>query len=48
VLEKLWTRPAAEIISMVAGDPVGVTRSAIPAVASATISIRTVAGRPAS
>jgi acetylornithine deacetylase/succinyl-diaminopimelate desuccinylase-like protein len=45
VLEKLWTRPAAEIISMVAGDPVGVTRSAIPAVASATISIRTVAGQ---
>ncbi|MEU8229063.1 M20/M25/M40 family metallo-hydrolase [Actinoplanes sp. NPDC048967] len=45
VLEKLWTRPAAEIITMVAGDPVGVTRSAIPAVASATISIRTVTGQ---
>ena len=45
VLEKLWTRPAAEVISMVAGDPVGVTRSAIPAVASATISIRTVSGQ---
>ena len=45
VLEKLWTRPAAEIISMVAGDPVGVTRSAIPAVAAATVSIRTVSGQ---
>jgi acetylornithine deacetylase/succinyl-diaminopimelate desuccinylase-like protein len=45
VLEKLWTRPAAEIITVVAGDPVGVTRSAIPAVASATISIRTVTGQ---
>ncbi|MEU4244091.1 M20/M25/M40 family metallo-hydrolase [Actinoplanes sp. NPDC026619] len=42
VLERLWVRPAAEIISMVAGDPVGVTRSAIPAVATATLNIRTV------
>ena len=45
VLEKLWARPAAEIISLIAGDPVGVTRSAIPAVAGATISIRTVSGQ---
>jgi acetylornithine deacetylase/succinyl-diaminopimelate desuccinylase-like protein len=45
VLERLWVRPAAEIISMVAGDPVGVTRSAIPAVATATLNIRTVPGQ---
>jgi acetylornithine deacetylase/succinyl-diaminopimelate desuccinylase-like protein len=45
VLERLWERPAAEIITVVAGDPVGVTRSAIPAVATATLSIRTVAGQ---
>jgi acetylornithine deacetylase/succinyl-diaminopimelate desuccinylase-like protein len=45
VLEKLWTRPAAEVISLIAGDPIGVTRSAIPAVATASISIRTVAGQ---
>jgi acetylornithine deacetylase/succinyl-diaminopimelate desuccinylase-like protein len=48
VLERLWLRPAAEIISMVAGDPVGVTRSAIPAVATATLNIRTVDGQTVS
>jgi acetylornithine deacetylase/succinyl-diaminopimelate desuccinylase-like protein len=42
VLERLWTRPAVEIISLLAGDPVGVTRSAIPAVATASLSFRTV------
>jgi acetylornithine deacetylase/succinyl-diaminopimelate desuccinylase-like protein len=42
VLERLWARPAVEIISLVAGDPVGVTRSAIPAVATASLSFRTV------
>ncbi len=45
VSEKLWTRPAAEIITIVAGDPIGVTRSAIPAVATASIGIRTVIGQ---
>jgi acetylornithine deacetylase/succinyl-diaminopimelate desuccinylase-like protein len=42
VLERLWARPALEIISMIAGDPVGVTRAAIPSVAAADISIRIV------
>jgi acetylornithine deacetylase/succinyl-diaminopimelate desuccinylase-like protein len=42
VLERLWARPAVEILSLVAGDPVGVTRSAIPAVATASLGFRTV------
>ncbi|MFI9005728.1 M20/M25/M40 family metallo-hydrolase [Actinosynnema sp. NPDC053489] len=42
VLERLWARPAAEVLTVVAGDPVGVPRAAIPAVASADLSIRTV------
>jgi acetylornithine deacetylase/succinyl-diaminopimelate desuccinylase-like protein len=47
VLERLWTRPALEVISLIAGDPVGVTRAAIPSVASADISIRIVADQRA-
>ena len=43
VLERLWARPAVEVISLLAGDPVGPSRGAIPAVATAAISIRTVA-----
>jgi acetylornithine deacetylase/succinyl-diaminopimelate desuccinylase-like protein len=42
VPEQLWARPAAEIISVIGGDPVGPTRGAVPALATATISIRTV------
>nr|WP_238547384.1 M20/M25/M40 family metallo-hydrolase [Actinoplanes friuliensis] len=45
VLERLWERPAAEIISLIAGDPVGISRSAIPAVANASVNIRTVSGQ---
>jgi acetylornithine deacetylase/succinyl-diaminopimelate desuccinylase-like protein len=41
-LERLWKRPAIEVLSILAGDPVGVARGAIPAVASADLSIRTV------
>ncbi len=41
VLERLWTRPAIEVITMVAGDPVGPSTAAVPAVASADFSIRT-------
>jgi acetylornithine deacetylase/succinyl-diaminopimelate desuccinylase-like protein len=47
VLERLWARPAAEVISLLAGDPVGASRGAIPAVATANFSIRTVAGQRA-
>ncbi|MCE6996273.1 M20/M25/M40 family metallo-hydrolase [Saccharothrix sp. S26] len=42
VLERLWARPAAEVLTVVAGDPVGVPRAATPAVAVADLSIRTV------
>jgi acetylornithine deacetylase/succinyl-diaminopimelate desuccinylase-like protein len=42
VLERLWARPAAEVITVVAGDPTGPSRGAVPAVATASISIRTV------
>ncbi|UWZ59731.1 M20/M25/M40 family metallo-hydrolase [Dactylosporangium aurantiacum] len=42
VLERLWARPAAEVIALLAGDPVGASRGAVPAVATASMSIRTV------
>jgi acetylornithine deacetylase/succinyl-diaminopimelate desuccinylase-like protein len=45
VLERLWERPALEVIALAAGDPVGVPRAAVPSMASAEISIRTVAGQ---
>jgi acetylornithine deacetylase/succinyl-diaminopimelate desuccinylase-like protein len=45
VLERLWTRPAIEAISVIAGDPIGPSRAAVPAVASADLSIRTVPGQ---
>jgi acetylornithine deacetylase/succinyl-diaminopimelate desuccinylase-like protein len=45
VLERLWERPALEVIALAAGDPVGVKRAAVPSMASADLSIRTVAGQ---
>jgi acetylornithine deacetylase/succinyl-diaminopimelate desuccinylase-like protein len=42
VLERLWARPAAEVISVLAGDPVGASTATVPAVAAAEISIRIV------
>ena len=45
VLERLWERPALEVIAMAAGDPVGVARAAVPSMASADLSIRTVEGQ---
>lgn len=45
VLERLWERPALEVIALAAGDPVGIARAAIPSMASADLSIRTVAGQ---
>ncbi|TLM84508.1 M20 family dipeptidase [Pseudarthrobacter sp. NamE2] len=45
VLERLWLRPAVEVTSIIAGDPIGVPRSAVPAVASADLSFRTVPGQ---
>jgi acetylornithine deacetylase/succinyl-diaminopimelate desuccinylase-like protein len=45
VLERLWLRPAVEVTAMIAGDPLGVSRAAVPAVASADLSFRTVPGQ---
>jgi acetylornithine deacetylase/succinyl-diaminopimelate desuccinylase-like protein len=45
VLERLWERPALEVIALVAGDPVGVSRATIPSMAAADMSIRTVVGQ---
>jgi acetylornithine deacetylase/succinyl-diaminopimelate desuccinylase-like protein len=42
VLERLWTRPSIEVLTVVAGDPVGPPTATIPAVATADLSIRTV------
>lgn len=45
VLERLWLRPAVEVTAILAGDPLGVSRAAVPAVASADLSFRTVPGQ---
>jgi acetylornithine deacetylase/succinyl-diaminopimelate desuccinylase-like protein len=45
VLERLWERPALEVVALAAGDPIGVKRAAVPSMASADLSIRTVAGQ---
>jgi acetylornithine deacetylase/succinyl-diaminopimelate desuccinylase-like protein len=47
VLERIWERPAMEVIAMAAGDPIGVARAAVPSMASADLSIRTVSGQKA-
>ncbi|WP_250007225.1 M20/M25/M40 family metallo-hydrolase [Actinoplanes sp. M2I2] len=47
VLERLWERPAVEVIGMLAGDPVGLPRAAVPATATARLSIRTATGQRA-
>ncbi|MBN6190334.1 M20/M25/M40 family metallo-hydrolase [Aneurinibacillus sp. BA2021] len=41
-LERLWSRPAIEVISLLAGDPDGIERSVIPREATASLSVRTV------
>jgi acetylornithine deacetylase/succinyl-diaminopimelate desuccinylase-like protein len=48
VPQRLWARPAAEVTSLLSGDPVGAARGAVPAVATAAISIRTVGDQRAS
>jgi acetylornithine deacetylase/succinyl-diaminopimelate desuccinylase-like protein len=45
VLERLWERPALEVVAMTAGDPIGVSRAAIPSMASVDLSVRTVVGQ---
>jgi acetylornithine deacetylase/succinyl-diaminopimelate desuccinylase-like protein len=44
-LERLFTRPSLEVLSIVAGDALGVPRGAIPATARADLSIHTVLGQ---
>jgi acetylornithine deacetylase/succinyl-diaminopimelate desuccinylase-like protein len=45
VLERLWLRPAAEVLSLLAGHPTGPSLATVPAKATAQISIRTVGGQ---
>lgn len=45
VLERLWARPSIEVMSLLAGDPLGLPRSVIPREATASLSIRTAAGQ---
>ena len=45
VLERLWERPAVEVVALAAGDAAGVSRAVIPAVAAMDLSIRTVVGQ---
>ncbi|MGX5714939.1 M20/M25/M40 family metallo-hydrolase [Arthrobacter sp. MAHUQ-56] len=42
VPERLWLRPAVEATSLIAGDPLGISHAAVPAVASADLSFRIV------
>ena len=45
VKERLWARPAIEVISLVSGDTGTLGRSVIPAEANATLSIRMAPGQ---
>ncbi|NAZ86622.1 M20/M25/M40 family metallo-hydrolase [Kineococcus sp. T90] len=45
VPERLYVRPSVEVVSLLAGDPVGPSQGAIPSVATAGISVRTVPGQ---
>ncbi|MFH8798052.1 M20/M25/M40 family metallo-hydrolase [Streptomyces sp. NPDC017936] len=42
VLERVWTRPAAEVVTLLGGDPDDPARGVVPAVASADITLRLV------
>lgn len=44
-LERLWLRPAVEVLSIAAGDVSPPTRGAIPSLATVELSIRTVPGQ---
>ena len=45
MLERLWERPALEVIALIAGDPQEVSRAVIPSMAAMDLSIRTVVGQ---
>jgi acetylornithine deacetylase/succinyl-diaminopimelate desuccinylase-like protein len=42
VLERVWTRPAAEVVTLLGGDPDDPARGVVPAVASADLTFRLV------
>ncbi|GAA2450557.1 M20/M25/M40 family metallo-hydrolase [Streptomyces glaucus] len=42
VLERVWTRPAAEVVTLLGGDPDDPARAVVPAVASADLALRLV------
>lgn len=42
VLERVWARPAAEVVTLLGGDPGDPSRGVIPAVASADLTLRLV------
>jgi acetylornithine deacetylase/succinyl-diaminopimelate desuccinylase-like protein len=41
-LERLWARPAVEVLSLLGGDPLDISRAVIPSSAAADLSFRTV------
>lgn len=45
VLERVWTRPSVEVLSLTGGDPTGPTRGSIPAAAVAGLSVELVPGQ---
>jgi acetylornithine deacetylase/succinyl-diaminopimelate desuccinylase-like protein len=45
VLERLWERPSLEVVSLLAGDPLGMPRAVIPSAATVSLSVRTVEGQ---
>lgn len=45
LLERLWARPSVEILTLLAGDPLGLERSVIPETAEASFSIRIAPGQ---
>jgi acetylornithine deacetylase/succinyl-diaminopimelate desuccinylase-like protein len=45
VLERVWTRPSIEVLSLTGGDPTGPTRGSIPSAAVAGLSVELVPGQ---
>jgi acetylornithine deacetylase/succinyl-diaminopimelate desuccinylase-like protein len=45
VQERLWARPSLEVLSVLAGDPEGISRAVIPSQATAELNVRTVPGQ---
>jgi acetylornithine deacetylase/succinyl-diaminopimelate desuccinylase-like protein len=45
VKERLWARPALEVLSLLSGDPEGIARAVIPSQATAELNVRIVPGQ---